>query len=663
MACTGIHRPGAALLLAAGILLGARPAAAAGPGPVGVVSRVKVVSDKVEDVSSLEAWQGSFIKDGMTDRQKALAVWESVVKFRHQDLPPREYLSAGEFVQDPIKTFNVYGYGMCSCASSNVLALARAVGLRARGRGIAGHSVPEVSWDGQTWHMLDASLVNYFPRADGGIAGVEELVAGVRDWYARNPDLRKDEARLLRFMRAGGWRRGPEVLSRCPFYDDNGWLPAATHGWYSTMQEYDCKPFVYEYGYSQGYQVNVQLRKGERLTRNWSNRGLHVNRDLPGPGPGCLTGEVGKGQLRYAPRYGDLAPGRVGNGTHCYDVPLADGSFRHGALTAENLACRADDGQAPAAHVKDRARPAVLVLRMPSSYVYLGGELTFQAVVGTGGRIAVSFSDNHGLDWKEVANVRRSGPQRVDLHPFVLRRYDYRLKFVLEGAGTGLDGLRVAQDVQHSQRALPALARGKNTITCEAGPAEGTITLEGSTNPKASGKQLVYTDFHPQVEGVGGTPLCLTGGRGQVTFPVTTPGDLVRLRFGCHYRARDGRDGWELQVSFDGGKTFRPAGRCPGATPGHCHYVTLSAIPPGTRTALVRFAGSQRNTTCLFDFRIDADYREPHGGFRPVKVSYHWEEDGQARQHVHVMKEMRETYPITCSGKPVMKSVTLEWAE
>jgi hypothetical protein len=49
-----------------------------------------------------------------------------------------------------------------------------------------------------------------------------------------------------------------------------------------------------------------------------------------------------------------------------------------------------------------------------------------------------------------------------------------------------------------------------------------------------------------------------------MTFPVATPGDLVRLRFGCHYRARDARDGWELQVSFDGGKTFQPAGRCPG---------------------------------------------------------------------------------------------------
>ncbi len=33
-------------------------------GEVGVVSHIKVLSDKVEDVSSLEAWKASFIKPG-----------------------------------------------------------------------------------------------------------------------------------------------------------------------------------------------------------------------------------------------------------------------------------------------------------------------------------------------------------------------------------------------------------------------------------------------------------------------------------------------------------------------------------------------------------------------------------------------------------------------
>src|SRR5262249_48646046 len=133
-----------------------------------------------------------------------------------------------------------------------------------------------------------------------------------------------DRAKLEAFQKAdggAGWKRGPALLARCPFYGAGGAWPAGTHGWSSTMQEYDGtgggkdgKAFLYEYGYSQGYRVNVQLRPGERLTRNWSNRGLHVN-GKDGEAPACLTGKTGAGPLAYTPDYGDLAPGRVGNGT------------------------------------------------------------------------------------------------------------------------------------------------------------------------------------------------------------------------------------------------------------------------------------------------------------------------------------------------------------
>jgi hypothetical protein len=338
--------------------------------------------------------------------------------------------------------------------------------------------------------------------------------------------------------------------------------------------------------------------------------------------------------------------------------------LRQAALTADNVAFTAEDKAAPAVHVKDAAAPGALVLRLPSSYVYLGGSLALNAVVAGKGKVAVAFSDNNGVDWKEVATVDKSGLQRIDLKPFVYRRYDYRLKFTLSGAGTGLDSVQISHDIQQSQRALPALGAGKNTITFDAGAAEGTITIEGSTNPKVKGKQLVTGDFHPTVEGIAeGPPPILTGGKGQITFPIATPGDMVRLRFGCHFRARDEKDGWDLQVSFDNGKTFKTVDRAAGPTPGLCKYVTVSDVPAGTRQALVRFSGTQRNTTCLFDYRIDADYQEPHGGFQPVKVVYRWEEGGQAKEDVHIARKPQESYTITCAGKPTMKSMSLELAE
>ena len=191
-----------------------------------VVSHVKVVSNNVEDISSLEAWKQSFIKPGMTDAQKAMAVWETVVKFQHQDTPPSEYLHAGDLVQDPIKLANVYGYSFCSVASASMQALARSIDLQARGWTINAHVVPEIFFDGG-WRMLDASLINYFPKADGKLAGVEETVSGVKAWYAQHPNFKGNDAKLREFMARGGWRRSPDILSHSPFYDENGWLPAA----------------------------------------------------------------------------------------------------------------------------------------------------------------------------------------------------------------------------------------------------------------------------------------------------------------------------------------------------------------------------------------------------------------------------------------------------
>src|SRR5262249_21878534 len=156
------------------------------------------------------------------------------------------------------------------------------------------------------------------------------------------------------------------------------------------------------------------------------------------------------------------------------------------------------------------------------------------AAVGEGGSIVVSFSDNNGLDWKEIAKTTSAGEQNVDLGPLVLRRYDYRLKFELRGKDTGLDALKIVHDVQHSQRPLPALGEGNNTITFRAGPSEGTITVEGATNPGVRGKQLVYTDFHPTLEGMEKNLFVGSSGKGSIAFPVETPGDMVRLRFGTH---------------------------------------------------------------------------------------------------------------------------------
>lgn len=637
--------------------LGIGPAAAGETNPVGVVSHVKVLSDKVEDVSSLEAWKKTYIREGMSDQEKLLAIWKTVVKYRHQTDPPNEWIQ--DNVHDVFKTIHVYGYGMCCCASSHVESLARYLGLPARGLGINLHSVPEVYYD-EAWHTVDGSLMNYFLKPDGKIASVADLKKAVLDWHQQNPDYRGNDGKLRQFAANDGWKKGPALLAStgAQFWDKSGINGAGWHGWPSAMQEYDCKEFVFDYGGSMGYELNVQLRPGERLTRNWFNKGLHVNQ-LEGGDQAILKDTSSLATCR---KLGDVAPGRIGNGTLEYDLSLADGQFRSGALVVENLATRFEDRKSPSVHVQDAARPGVLVIRMPSSYVYLTGEVNLQSVVAPSGAIVVSYSDNHGLDWTEVARVQQSGKTRIDLTKRCHRRYDYRLKIELTGAGTGLDLLRVFHDIQHSQAPLPALLEGDNTITFTAGPHEGTITLEGATSVAMRDKEknLFYKAFHPVITGNVRTDGMLVEGKGSIAFPIATPGDMTRLRFNAFWRARDKRDGYDVDVSFDGGKSYRPVTKLDGPSTGQTRYVIYSDVPSGTRNALLRFNGHTVNTTVMFGLRIDADYRQPSGGFRPVKITYVWDEGGRENRNEHVATRPEETYKIHCGPKTVVKSFTVE---
>ena len=638
------------------------------PAPV-VVSNVKVVSDKVKDVSSIEAWKKSYIDDKKTDRQKALACFETVVAHQHQETPPHEFLQQEGVILDPIKIFNVYGYSFCSVAAGELCALAQHVGLKARGWTINCHCVPEVFFDGK-WALLDASLINYFPQADGSIASVEEICQSVQGWLKEHPELKGNDKALREFHFADqktGWKRGPELLARCPFYNERGWWPAGTHGWYSTMQEYDGgssdnkakTPFDWLSTVSMGYRVNVQLREGERLTRNWSNKGLHVNMNKDGGTPGCLTGVVGKDALKYTPQYGDLAPGRIGNGTHEY-APTME-SLTRSAYSIDNLSSPIPAHGQDILRVLDADKPGVLVVRMPSSYVYLTGEASISVTVGDK-PVIVQFSDNNGLKWKDVAKLDKEGDHKLDLGKLVLRRYDYLLRFEVP-AGATIGKLKISHDIQHSQRPLPALDKGDNKITFSASPDEGTVTIEGSYNKKHEGKNLLFTDFNPTVEGFGDNMTLAKGEKGTVVFPVQTPGEMVRLRLNASWRAWSPDDGVNFEVSFDDGKTYKALENFGKSDTFGMRYVEFKDVPPGAKSALVKVVALRKSSVQLSHSRISADYKQPGGGFRPVKVTYTWEEDGKPKVDEHVATKADEAWTIKCDSKPVMKSLVVELGE
>lgn len=153
-----------------------------------------------------------------------------------------------------------------------------------------------------------------------------------------------------------------------------------------------------------------------------------------------------------------------------------------------------------------------------------------------------------------------------------------------------------------------------------------------------------------------------SGPNGTITFPIATPGEMTRLRINAFWRARDKRDGYDVELSFDGGKHFRKVARLGGPTAGTSRYFTIADIPEDKKEAQLRLSGQEYNTTMLFGLRIDADYKQPYGGFRPVKITYVWDEGGRRQSDEHVATQPEETYTIHLGPKAVVKSFAVELA-
>ncbi len=655
----------ATLFLCSTAALPAQERASAG----GRINQLKVLSDKIDDVTTVENILKSFVKRGMSDQARAKALWTAVVKYRHQTTPPNEYLAGDWEAHDPVKIFNVYGYCMCCCCSALVEALNREDGREARGRILNGHSVPEVRYT-NAWHMFDGSLIAYFPKPeDGSAAAVNDVSAAVALWYASHPDYHNNNQKIFQLMRKDGWSgwkaEGPPLLAHCPFYRA-GYLPARTHGWDATMVEYDRKSEVYEYGYDVGHRALFSLRPGESFVREAGNRGLHVNMDVDPTWDG-LKAKAPENDLVYLK---DFFPGYRGgvaaNGVHRYAPNLAAGDLAKGALVFDNLA----SGGSPGLHVKTAGRPGLAVIPMISPYVYLGGRLRIKAA-GRSARdhLTVSISSNNARSFATIFEGTIDAPieRTIDLKENVLRRYAYWLRIELIGAA-GLNSLEIANDFQHAPRTLPWLGTGKNTITVAADgdPAIATRTIACRITPDplftknetSSTMGLVFDNVNLKHDACW-----WKGGTGSMTVPIEVPGDLVSLGFSAQIRARSERDRVRVTASTTSGRTWREVTVMNGPTQGRTGHFRVGQWPRGTRKVLLRFEFTGNNTVGVQHFRVDADYRDPMAakGARSFRVVHRWTEAGKDRSHTENIARLPATYAIQSgSDPPEMVSVSYE---
>ena len=128
------------------------------------------VSNGDNDFRTLEKIVARAIKPGMTDAEKARALWWQDVRYRfHLEGDNNELL-------DPVKVFNIYGYNTCGNDSISLAGQWRHAGLRVAPARLVGHCVSQVFGAGQ-WHLMDGDMHSiYLLRDNETVAGEQDLV-------------------------------------------------------------------------------------------------------------------------------------------------------------------------------------------------------------------------------------------------------------------------------------------------------------------------------------------------------------------------------------------------------------------------------------------------------------------------------------------------------
>ena len=169
------------------------------------------------------------LRPGMTDREKAIALWRLQTTHRF-------HASTGDAeVNDPVKVFNVYGYTTCGNDSICLAGLWKTAGFKVRPARCVGHCISQVNFDGR-WNLLDGDMGPFYLLRDNAtIAGEQDLVRD-HDLLKRththgilDPDSRADaEWSAALFVSEGEAGGRPQQRPR---HDHEHGAAAATRRW------------------------------------------------------------------------------------------------------------------------------------------------------------------------------------------------------------------------------------------------------------------------------------------------------------------------------------------------------------------------------------------------------------------------------------------------
>jgi hypothetical protein len=176
----------------------------------------------------------SAVEPGMTDREKAFALWFQEVRHR--------YHWAGDNAElgDPVKVFNVYGHNTCGNDSICLAGLWHRAGLKVTPARVVGHCVSQAFFDGR-WNLFDGDMHSMYLLRDNRTVACEQDLVRDHDLVKRshtqgilNPDRRANDE----------WEASIYVFEGKPEGDRN------------------C---------ASGTSMNMVLRPGEAITWRWGH--------------------------------------------------------------------------------------------------------------------------------------------------------------------------------------------------------------------------------------------------------------------------------------------------------------------------------------------------------------------------------------------------------
>jgi hypothetical protein len=142
---------------------------------------------------TLDEIVASAVKPGMTDRDKAQAIWFQQTRYRYH------WVGDNNELGDPVKVFNIYGHNTCGNDSICLAGLWKRAGLRVTPARVVGHCVTQCYFDGR-WNLLDGDMHSMYLLRDNQTAACEQDLVRDHDLIRRshtqgilNPDKRAND--------------------------------------------------------------------------------------------------------------------------------------------------------------------------------------------------------------------------------------------------------------------------------------------------------------------------------------------------------------------------------------------------------------------------------------------------------------------------------------